>query len=75
MHMYTVCACGVVSIQVQGVSSESSGSSSSESDDSSSDESLQFDDGLDEHLVGGEEDSNKLSNMIDVEREQEMYLR
>ena len=58
-----------------GVSSESSGSSSSESDDSSSDESVQFDDGLDEDLVGGDEDRHKLTNMIDVEREQEMYLR
>ena len=60
----------------QGVgSSESSESSSSDSDSSSDDESLQFDDGLDEHLVGNEEDRSILSNMTDVEREQEMYQR
>ena len=55
-------------------STSSSGSSSSESD-SSSDESIQFDDGMDEHLVGDEEDRKKLSNMTEAEREQEMYNR
>lgn len=55
-------------------STSSSGSSSSESD-SSSDESIQFDDGMDENLVGDEEDRKKLSSMTEAEREQEMYIR
>ena len=60
----------------QGGSQASSSSSGSSSDsDSSSSESLRFDDGLDDELVGDEEDRKKLSLMTDVEREQEMYNR
>ena len=55
------------------LSCSSSGSSSDS--DSSSSESLRFDDGLDDELVGDEEDRKKLSLMTDVEREQEMYNR
>ena len=70
----TVCVGSMVPVQGGG-SSESTGDSSSSDSDSSSDESVLFDDGLDEHLVGGEEDRAKLSNMTDIEREQEMYMR
>ena len=55
-------------------STSSSGSSSSDSD-SSSDESIQFDDGLDDKLEGDEEDRMKLADMNEAEREQEMYQR
>ena len=55
-------------------STSSSETSSSESD-SSSDESILFDDGLDEKLVGDEEDRRKLADMMESEREQEMYIR
>ena len=55
---------------------ESSSSEGSSSDsDSSSEESLKFDDGLDEQLQGDEEDQKKLSLMNEKEREAEMYNR
>lgn len=52
------------------------GSSSSEGSSSDSDSSSeQFDDGLDENLLGDEEDQKKLSLMNETEREVEMYKR
>ena len=64
-------------MQGTGVSqaTSSSGSSSSGSESSSSSESLKFDDGLDDELVGDEEDRVKLAQMTEAEREQEMYNR
>ena len=53
--------------------SESDGSSLGA--ESSSDESLKFDDGLDENLIGDEEDRKRLDQMTEAEREQEMYNR
>lgn len=53
-------------------------SSSSDCDsgsESSSIGSLQFDDGLDDELVGNEEDRKRLQEMTEAEREQEMYNR
>ena len=54
-------------------SSRSVGSTSDS--DSSSQDSLQFDDGLDEDLLRDEEDKKKLSLMNEMEREAEMYDR
>ena len=59
----------------QGASSSSANSSGSESDSSSSSESLKFDDGWDDHLVGDEEDRKRLEQMTEAEREQEMFNR
>ena len=54
----------------------SSGSSDSEEDaDSGSEESLQFDDGWGEDLMGDEEDLRKLSEMTEAERELELFKR
>lgn len=53
----------------------SSGSSDSEEEDSGSEESLQFDDGLGEDLVGDEEDMRKLNDMTEAERELELFKR
>lgn len=53
----------------------SSGSSSSSSDDGSDEELAAFDDGLDENLMGDEEDRLKLEQMTEVEREQELFNR
>lgn len=51
-------------------------SSSSDGSSSDSDSSLeQFDDGLDEDLVGDEEDQKKLNLMNEAEREQEVFKR
>lgn len=58
----------------EGLRSSGSGGSTSDSDSSSQD-SLKFDDGLDEHLYGDEEDHKKLSLMNETEREAEMYNR
>lgn len=63
------------STQAGSYSGSSSSSSSSSDSDSSSDESLKFDDGLDDELVGDEEDRKKLAQMTEAEREQEMYNR
>lgn len=59
----------------QGTSSSSANSSSSESDSSSSSESLKFDDGWDDDLIGDEEDRKRLEQMTEAEREQEMFNR
>ena len=59
----------------QGASSSSANSSSSESDSSSSSESLKFDDGWDDDLIGDEEDRKRLEQMTEAEREQEMFNR
>ena len=59
----------------QGASSSSAESSSSDSESSSSSESLKFDDGWDEHLVGDEEDRKRLDQMTEAEREREMFNR
>ena len=59
----------------QGWGEKLSESSSSGSESSSSSESIKFDDGLDDELVGGEEDRVKLAQMTEAEREQEMYNR
>lgn len=59
----------------QGASSSSANSSSSESESSSSSESLKFDDGLDDDLIGDEEDRKRLEQMTEAEREQEMFNR
>ena len=63
--------------QGTGVSqvTSSSESSSSGSESSSSSESIKFDDGLDDELVGDEDDRVKLAQMTEAEREQEMYNR
>ena len=49
--------------------------SSSSDADSSSDESLKFDDGLDDKFFGDEEDRRRLGEMTEAEREQEMFKR
>jgi RNA polymerase-associated protein RTF1 len=59
----------------QGASSSSANSSSSESESSSSSESLKFDDGWDDDLIGDEEDRKRLEQMTEAEREQEMFNR
>ena len=59
----------------QGASSSSADSSSSESESSSSSESLKFDDGWDDELIGDEEDRRRLEQMTEAEREQEMFNR
>ena len=53
----------------------SSSSSCESGSESSSSGSLQFDDGLDDELVGNEEDRKRLQEMTEAEREQEMYNR
>lgn len=58
----------------EGMKSSGSGASTSDSDSSSQD-SLKFDDGLDEDLLRDDEDQNKLSLMNEKEREAEMYSR
>ena len=55
---------------------KSSGSGATTSDsDSSSQDSLKFDDGLNEDLLRDDEDQNKLSLMNETKREAEMYNR
>lgn len=58
-----------------GDSSSSSDSNSSESESSSSSESLKFDDGWDDNLIGDDEDRRRLEQMTEAEREQEMFNR
>lgn len=58
-----------------GFSSSGPGQSSSSDSESSSAESRQFDDGLDDQLMGGEEDRRKLDQMTEAEREQEVFNR
>lgn len=63
-------------MNVQAVTQKTSDSDvSSFGGESSSDESLKFDDGLDENLIGDEEDRKRLDQMTEAEREQEMYNR
>ena len=60
----------------EGEESKGAGDSSSEGSSSDSDSSSeQFDDGLDEDLLGDEEDQKKLNEMTETEREAEMYKR
>ncbi|XP_013391720.1 RNA polymerase-associated protein RTF1 homolog isoform X2 [Lingula anatina] len=47
----------------------------SDSDSGSSSGSEQFDDGLDENLMGDEEDRKRLEQMTEIEREQELFHR
>lgn len=69
MHYVTI-------TNVQAVTQKTSDSDvSSYGGESSSDESLKFDDGLDENLIGDEEDRKRLDQMTEAEREQEMYNR
>ncbi|XP_064403704.1 RNA polymerase-associated protein RTF1 homolog [Halichondria panicea] len=58
-----------------GFSSSGPGQSSSSDSDSSSADSLQFDDGLDDELIGDEDDRSKLDQMTEAEREQEVFKR
>lgn len=58
-----------------GFTSSGGGQSTSSDSESSSGESLQFDDGLDEELIGDEEDRKKLNQMTEAEREKEMFNR
>ncbi len=58
-----------------GFSSSGPGQSSSSDSESSSDESLQFDDGFDNDMIGDEEDRRKLDQMTEAEREQEVFKR
>ena len=61
--------------------SSTSGAASSSSDsetsgsDNDDDPLAKFDDGMDEELVGDDEDRLKLDLMTEAEREQEMYNR
>lgn len=77
LHLTFLCDLLPPNGQGTGVSqlTSSSESSSSGSESSSSSESIKFDDGLDDELVGGEEDRVKLAQMTEAEREQEMYNR
>lgn len=54
---------------------EVSNSSANDSDSAGSDSDLEFDDGLDENLMGGEEDKARLEQMTEKEREQELFNR
>ena len=58
-----------------GFSSSGAGQSSSSDSESSSEKSVQFDDGLDDELIGDEEDRRKLDQMTEAEREKEVYSR
>lgn len=58
-----------------GFTSSGEGQSSSSDSDSSSEESLQFDDGLDDDLIGDDEDRTKLDLMTEAEREKETFNR
>lgn len=60
---------------LHGASSSSADSNSSESESSSSSESLKFDDGWDDHLIGDDEDRKRLELMTEAEREREMFNR
>ena len=76
MHGDVYCLCCAQG-RISSSSSSASGSSDSDadSDSSSSSESLHFDDGLGDDLVGDKDDREKLERMTEAEREVELFKR
>ncbi|XP_019849879.1 PREDICTED: RNA polymerase-associated protein RTF1 homolog [Amphimedon queenslandica] len=58
-----------------GESSEGGGSDGEEDVSSSDEEQMTFNDGLDDDLIGDDEDRRKLASMTEAEREQEIFKR